>query len=380
MKKVSLVKKLGDLSVPLILGVIFALVWANVNYESYTNFWHLKIFGSISLDFLINDIFMVFFFALAGIEIVHALSKGGSLYPVKNAISNLFATFGGIVVPVIVFFVLNFFIGSAKYVNGWAIPTATDIAISLLFAHIIFGKRHPAVSFLIMLAVLDDAIGLAIIAGFYSDPASPVRLSMMLFVGLAVVIALIFNRMKVQSYWPYIFLAGTVSWVGMLSANLHPALALVFIVPFLPKNKPESQKHSPLVKFEKDWKFFVNYGLFFFGLANAGVKLTAVSELAVIVFLSLFIGKTLGIFAFAKLALLFNFHLPKGIKTAELFTLSMIASVGLTVSLFISSIAYIDVTLQDGAKMGALFSIFGGLLSLIVGKIFIKKDSKQNTN
>jgi NhaA family Na+:H+ antiporter len=369
----SIFKKAGDNSLPLILGIVLALVWANMDYDGYTAFWHNKIFGVVDLHFLVNDIFMVFFFALAGVEIVRALSPNGSLYPMKNAVSNLFATAGGVIVPAAVFFLLIYFFGHPKYSHGWAIPTATDIAISLLFARIVFGEKHPVVVFLIMLAVLDDAIGLAIIAVFYPDPSSPVRLVFFCFVLAAMLLAFIFNRMKIKPYLPYILIPGIISWFGMYKANLHPSLALIFILPFIPNKKVLPSDKTSLDKFEHNWKYFVSFGLVFFGLANAGVELTKVSDLAIIVFLSLLFGKTIGILGFAKLAGLLRFPVPAGIKTSELFIMSLIASVGLTVSLFISSIAYVDSELQDAAKMGALFSLLNGFTAVIAAKVLLRK-------
>lgn len=118
---------------------------------------------------------MVFFFAIAAVEIVQSLSPGGDLNPLKKAVNPLMATMGGVLGPVAVYLLLNSIIGSPEYLRGWGIPTATDIALAWLVARFVFGDKHPAVSFLLLLAIADDAIGLVIIAIFYPDPVNPVE-------------------------------------------------------------------------------------------------------------------------------------------------------------------------------------------------------------
>lgn len=374
MKKAA--ERICDLSLPLILGILVALIWANLGYESYSTLLHGKIIGNIDFHFLVNDVFLVFFFGLATVEIVHGLSPNGNLYPIKNTISNLCGAAGGVVMPAIIFIGLSFFFGHRDYYNGWAIPTATDVAVSLLFANLIFGKKHAAYSFLLLLAIADDVFGLAIIALFYPDPSSPVQLEYLGLVAVAIAIAWSFRKMNVKHYLFYIAIAGLIAWFGMMQAKLHPSLALVFIVPFIPHSKGLFEKKSSLDKFENKFKPFVDFGLFFFGLANAGVVLSSVSVLTFIVFISLFAGKTIGIFGMTKIATYFGFPLNKSIGNAELLVTCMIASIGLTVSLFISDIAYTDYHLKDAAKMGALFSLFSGFIALAVAKKFIKKKPK----
>lgn len=373
----KLITVMLELSIPLITGVIVALVWANSAPASYSHLIHTKLFLNVDLHFLINDIFMVFFFGLAGVEIMHSLLPGGHLNPLNKAVTPLMATLGGIVGPVLVFFIANAMFGEPAYARGWAIPTATDIAISWLVARLIFGAVHPAISFLLLLAIADDAIGLIIIALFYPDPLAPIDPIWLILVAVAMLIGWLLHRFHIMSYWPYILGAGILAWVGMLEAHLHPALALVFIVPFLPHqckcklgtSPMECNCVSPMIRFEKDFKMFVDFGLFFFGLANAGVEMTNVSALTVIVFLSLFIGKTVGIFLMAKLAGVFGFLLPKGVDNKELFVLSMVAGIGLTVALFVSGVAYIDPVLQGAAKMGALLSALISVIAIAVARL-----------
>lgn len=364
---------------------MIALIWSNVSPGSYYYFIHTPIWGTINFHFFVNDIFMVFFFGIAAVEIVNSLSPGGSLHPIKKAVTPLMATFGGIIGPILTFFLLNSFFGEDSFINGWGICTATDIALAWLLAKIIFGSNHPAVSFLLLLAIVDDAIGLVIIAIFYPDPSTPVEPIWLILVILGMLLAKFLNKRGVKSYLPYIFSAGIVTWIGMLNAHLHPALTLVFIIPFLPRQgmvEPFVDAHgisnapncSALHHFEKQISPFVDYGLILFGISNAGVAFSQISNLTWIIFGSLLIGKTFGISLFTWIATLMKFELPKGMEGKEVFLAAIIGGLGLTVSIFVAGSAYTDLTIQNAAKMGALFTIFIFVIAILLGKILkIKK-------
>ena len=356
---------LREFSIPLITGVVVALVWANIEPISYRAVVHTPLLGRVTLDFLVNEVFMAFFFGIAAVEITDSLLPGGSLNPPRKAVTPLLATAGGVVGPVGVYFLLNAMFGSPALVRGWGIPTATDIALAWLVARVAFGRTHPAVSFLLLLAIADDAIGLAIIAVFYPDPTHPVSLPPLLLAvaGMLVVVGL--RRFGVRNYWFYLLLGGTAAWVGLYRAHLHPALALVFIVPFMPHQRrpPEQpafdvreEEHSTLSTFEHEWKVVVDFGLLFFGLVNAGVQFAAVGPATWLVFLSLLVGKTTGIFCFAKAAKYARFPLPAGMTNCDLLLVSMTAGIGLTVALFVAGAAFTDPNTQGAAKMGALGS------------------------
>lgn len=367
---------LREFSVPLIAGVVIALIWANLTPESYHTFIEKPFFGTPSLHFVVNDLFMVLFFGIAAVEITQSCLPGGELHPLRKAINPLFATLGGVVGPVIVYLGLNALFGAPELIRGWGIPTATDIALAWLVARLVFGAGHPAVSFLLLLAVADDAIGLMIIAIFYPDPTVPTAPQWLFLTVAGMVTAYLLRGAKVRSYWPYVIVGGGLSWSGLFLAHLHPALALVFVIPFLP-HPPKEDKHlfeedphdlSPLARFEHEWKVVVDFGLFLFGLTNAGVAFASMGTATWLVLIALLAGKTVGIFAMGSLAVRLGFPLPAKVGNKELIVTGLVAGIGLTVALFVAGAAFVEPVLEGAAKMGALFSAGAALLALVAGR------------
>ena len=372
---------LQEFSLPLIAGVVAAVVWANLDHHSYEEMVHWSPLGEhshYSLHFVVNDIFMALFFGIAAKEITEAALPGGALNPPRKAISPLLGTLGGVLGPIGVYFAWVALSGASEIHNGWGIPTATDIALAWLVARMAFGPGHPAVSFLLLLAVADDALGLGIIAIFYPDPEHPAEPLYLGLVALAMLIAFGLRRAKVQSFWPYLLVAGTLSWFGLYAAHLHPALALVAIVPFMPAGTSDAglfaegrdgvERHDTLNEFEHTFKLPVDLGLFAFGLANAGVAFASVGAATWGVLLALIVGKTGGVFLFAFIGEKIGFPLPSGMSKRDLFVAGVTAGLGLTVALFVAGVAFTDMELQGAAKMGALMSALAAPLAIAAAR------------
>lgn len=383
----KLIHILQEFSLPLILGVVGAVIWANLSPHSYHEFLHFSLLGSwypfgeghpVNFHFVINDFFMAIFFGIAAKEITESCLPGGALNPPSKAINPLLGTIGGVLGPIAVFFAYVAMTGDDQIARGWGIPTATDIALAWLVAKLVFGKIHPAVSFLLLLAVADDAIGLGIIAIFYGDPQNPAVPSFLGLVALAMGMAFGMRKYGVKSFWPYLLGPGLLSWCGLFFAHLHPALALVPIVPFMPSAghdeglfAEESSGHNhndTLNNFEHFFKLPVDIGLFCFGIANAGVEFSSMGSATWGVFLGLLVGKTIGIFGFSAVGHFMGFKLPEGMNLRSLFLTGVIGGLGLTVALFVAGVAYTDATIMGAAKMGALFSAFIAPLAIILGK------------
>ena len=418
-------------SLLLILGALIALVWANVNPHSYHHvveypiwfnnwvgtdaaYW-LKNYGAdfhigsietakvLSFHYLVNDVLMAFFFAIAAKEVWEAIIlKNGSLRG-KKAATPLVATFGGMAGPIAVYLGIAYFLGSDTYdavSRGWAIPTATDIAFSYLVGRLVFGAGHPAVRFLLLLAIADDAAGLIILAIFYpSGELAPEFL--LLSLGAAIAVFILFNwlprrmdrgdQSRTRStwvreklgFWPYL-IAAAASWYGFQEAGIHPALGLLPIVPTIPHadrafgifSEAESYLTDLLNHIEHLLKHPVEVILFFFGLLNAGVEFSSLGSPTWLVLAGLLIGKPFGILFFGWLAAgPMRLGLPEGMRVIDLCVVGCVAAIGFTVSLFIAAVAFEPTTMlgpiavQEAAKMGALFSFVAAIISIIAGKL-----------
>ncbi len=407
-------------SVLLLAGAVLALFWANFSPHSYHDFVEFvlvddfiighahydedgKVHRTLTLHFLVNDVLMAFFFAIAAKEVWEAvIMENGSLRG-RKAATPLFATAGGMFGPIAVYLGLAALLGSDTYdavQRGWAIPTATDIAFSYVVGRIVFGAGHPAVRFLLLLAIADDAAGLLILAVFYPS-GEVVPAWLLLSVGAAVGVFLLFNWLPRHldrgdqlrrrstwvrerlSFWPYAA-AGALSWYGFQQSGLHPALGLLPIVPTIPHadrafgffSEAEVYLHDLLNHIEHILKYPVEIILFFFGLLNAGVEFSVISAPTWLVLAGLLIGKPIGIALFGWFAAYpLKLGLPKNMRTSDLFVIGLVAAIGFTVSLFIAAVAFEGgvvlegLSVQDAAKMGALLSFFAAVIAIIAGRL-----------
>jgi len=362
-----------EFAVPLISGVLIALIWANLSYGTYV------VMTQGTLHFVVNELFMALFFGIAAKEIRESFLPEGKLYPIRSAVNPLIATMGGVAIPALTFLVWTHLSDDPAIGPGWGIPTATDIALAWLVARVVFGKGHPAVSFLLLLAIADDGIGLAIIAIFYPDPNHPINPTWLGLVLLGMIMTHVMRKKKVTHYCAYLLLPAPISWYGLYAAHLHPALALVFLIPLMPHAKVDyglfvDTGHDTLSAFEHTFKKPVDIGLFAFGLTNAGVPFSSIGNVTWAVLMSLLVGKTVGVFGFGYLAHLCGMRLPKGINARILLVVGMNAALGLTVALFVAGVAFPPGELQGAAKMGALLSICAAPITIVMGRLLRVKE------
>lgn len=373
----------------LILGAAAGLIWANVDHPAYEALLHLPIWENdwigdphgahrlVTLHFLVNDMLMAVFFAIAGKEVWESFLPGGALSNPKKAATPLIATLGGVLMPALLYLGGAAAIGQmAEIGRGWAIPCATDIAFSYMVARLIFGAGHAAIPFLLLLAIADDAIGLMILAIFY--PQEEIRPLFMLLPVVAMAFCWLLRRLRVATFWPYLLIGGTISWLGFAFAGLHPALGFLPIIPMMPHEHVdiglfdwrEMEQKDTLNQFEHWWKNPVELILGAFGLLNAGVVLSSVAAPTYLVLGGLLLGKPLGIWGFGTLAAKgFNFGLPAGLRLRDLVTIGCAAAIGFTVALFVATVAFPAGPVQDAAKMGALGSFAAAFVTWIAAKI-----------
>jgi NhaA family Na+:H+ antiporter len=357
-----------DRSLLLVVGTVTALVWANLDHDAYASVAH-------HLHFWVNDVGMVFFFALAAKEVRESLLPGGPLASPREAMLPLVAAVGGMVVPAAIFLSLVSAFGPAGLSRGWAIPSATDIAFSAMVARAVFPAGHPAVPFLLLLAIADDALGLLLLAVFY--PSAPLQvMPLVLLMGVALAGAAALMRFGVRSFWPYVLGPGAASWAALYLGGVHPALAMVPVVAFMPHadrdrglfDLEKIHRTDTLSRFEHWWWTPVQFILLAFGVANAGVVVSTVGSGTYFVLAALLVGKPLGIVSFARMAVLAGARVPAGLTWPDALVVGVAASIGFTVALFFATAAFPAGSLLDQAKMGALLSFAAAPLTVLLAR------------
>jgi NhaA family Na+:H+ antiporter len=324
---------------------------------------------------------MVFFFAIATKEVFEATLPGGPLSSPRQAAVPLFAAVGGMVAPASFYLIGITLLGRPELHPGWAIPCATDIAFSYLVARIVFRTGHPAIPFLLLLAIADDALGLLILAIFY--PSGDVSLLHLVYLMVpALALAWGMRRFGVASFWLYLIGPGVLSWLALHEGGLHPALALVPIVPFLPHGKVvipalgkrPARRVDTMNDFEHWWHAPVQFVLMAFGLVNAGVLFSSVGPITWLIMASLIIGKPVGVVGTSWLAERLGFGRAPGLSYAALTVVGVAAGIGFTVALFFTTAAFRPGLVMDEAKMGALLSFLAAPIAIMAGRWLKVKD------
>jgi Na+:H+ antiporter, NhaA family len=407
----------------LLIAAVAALLWANSPFaDSYQEFWHAPLtFGAGAwvvarpLHFWINDGLMTIFFLVVGLEIRREMHEG-TLANLRVALLPLAAALGGVIVPALIYFSLS---GDGIARQGWAIPTATDIAFAVGILALL-GKSVPAALrvLLLALAVIDDIAAVIVIALFYSGGLA---YSGFLVAATGALLVLCWQRLGFRSAFAYV-LPGAVLWFGLLMSGVHPTLAGVILGLMTPTvlsdaggpplhdaaralrefgrraraHRRDVQelmpslrqlKHAqrellpPAVRVQTALHPWVAYGVMpLFALANAGINLTDLSidtaasrGIALGVFLALVIGKPLGILLASWTVVRVGWcRLPDEVNWRGIMVVGCLGGIGFTMSIFIATLAFADVALLGAAKLGVLAaSAVAGLLGLTLGYLFL---------
>ncbi len=376
------IKKESSAGVLLILVTVVALLLQNSFLsEFYNSFLHTHVeirFGDLQIAkpllLWVNDGLMAVFFFLIGLEVKREVMEGHLSSMGQIALPGI-AALGGMLVPALVFIAFNQ--GESFAMNGWAIPTATDIAFALGILSLL-GSCVPISLkiFLMALAIIDDLGAIVIIALFYTSELS----TMSIIIALVSLIGLfIMNRMGVARKAAYI-LVGIILWVSVLKSGVHATLAgvaLAFMIPLTSKDK-EGKKFSMAKEMEHDlhhWVAFMILPLFAF--VNAGVDLKGISidemfmPVPMGIMLGLFIGKQVGVFGFAWVTIKLGWaSLPKESNWMQFYGVAVLTGIGFTMSLFVDSLAYNDTQIYHYADKLAI--LLGSFLSAIVGYLILR--------
>ena len=368
----------------LLISAILALIISNSSFsylyfetlEKYI-FFGFNNFGlKLSVLHWINDVLMAIFFFFVTLEIKREFIQG-ELSNIKQAILPIIAAVGGMLVPALIYIYIN--LGNTETLNGWAIPSATDIAFSLGILSLL-GSRVPISLkvFLTALAIIDDLGAIVIIAFFYSGDLSIFYLTMML---LSFIALLVLNKFGFKTFFPYLII-GIALWHFTHESGIHATIAGVLLACTIPHRKKEKD-FSLLVKIEHAISPYVAFGIMpLFAFANAGVSLEGISFSSLLlpvplgILLGLFIGKQLGVFIFSYISIKFGFaQMPNNSNWFTLYGVGVLTGIGFTMSLFVGNLAFIDNTQYiDGVKLGVLS---GSLLSTLFGYFLILVTTKK---
>jgi NhaA family Na+:H+ antiporter len=376
------IKKESSAGILLIIATILALLLENSFMSTfYTSFLHTPVeirFGDLHIAkpllLWVNDGLMAVFFLVIGLEIKREVIEGHLSSLSQIALPGI-AALGGMIVPALIFIAFNR--GEDFSMNGWAIPTATDIAFALGILSLL-GKRVPISLkvFLMALAIIDDLGAILIIAFFYTSELSTMSITI---AAIALFILFIMNRMHIAIKSAYI-VVGIILWVSVLKSGVHATLAgvaLAFMIPLSSKDK-EGNSFSMAKEMEYDLHNWVVYMILpLFAFVNAGVDLKGISieEMAgpvpLGIMLGLFIGKQVGVFGFSWLAIKMGLaSLPKGSNWSLLYGVSVLTGIGFTMSLFVDTLAYNDTQIYHYADKLAI--LLGSFLSAIVGYLILR--------
>ena len=336
-----------------------------------------KDFGlKLSVLHWINDVLMAVFFFLVSLEIKREFVKGELSNP-KQAMLPIIGAVGGMVVPAAFYIIIN--IDDSTRLNGWAIPSATDIAFSLGVLSLL-GKRVPISLkvFLTALAIIDDLGAIIIIAFFYSGNIQITYLALM---AGAMFLLIILNRLNVRSFIPYL-IVGIFLWEFTHQSGIHATIAGVLLALTIPHNT-KREKNSLLLKLEHAISPYVAFGIMpIFAFANAGVSLegltfaTLLNPVPLGIVCGLFFGKQIGVFLFSYLSIYFKIaDKPNSSNWMSLYAVSILTGIGFTMSLFVGNLAFANnLEFSDGVKIGVLT---GSLLSTLCGYFLLLLASKK---
>ena len=368
----------------LLIAAIIALVISNSNFselyfgtlEQYL-FIGINNFGlKLSVHHWINDLLMAIFFFFVTLEIKREFIQG-ELSNLKKALLPIIGAVGGMVIPALVYVAINF--GNTETLNGWAIPSATDIAFSLGILSLL-GSRVPISLkiFLTALAIIDDLGAILIIAFFYSGDLSISYLSLIL---ISYIFLLILNKYGVKKFIPYCII-GAFMWYFTYKSGIHATIAGVLLASTIP-HRVKDKDYSLLIKLEHAISPYVAFIIMpIFAFANAGVSLEGLSLSSLLlpvplgILLGLFIGKQVGVMTFSFIAVkLGAAEMPDKASWLTLYGVSVLTGIGFTMSLFVGNLAFAEnIQYIDGVKIGVLA---GSLLSTVFGYFILLFSTKK---
>jgi NhaA family Na+:H+ antiporter len=345
------------------VGAVIALVWANTEPESYFQFAH-------ALAFPVNEIAMALFLALIAQELYESLMRGGALHAWQHRALPMLAALGGLIGSVAAFQLYIGFAHQQMLAAAWPVVAAVDIAAGYYVLRLIYPRRTAAVSFLLLLAVVTNVVAMTVVT--LQTPGFELHGSGLLVLLVAFASAGVLRRRRVKKFWPYWLVSGTLSWLALYWMGIHPALALIPIVPLLPHDPRAGEVFAdrdddhPVHHAEHEWNGVAQLALFLFGLVNAGVILRQFDTGTWAVVTAALIGRPLGIVGAVALGVAMGLRLPRRMTWYDVAVVALATTSGFTFALFLATAALPIGAVADQVKLGALLTAAGAVTTIWV--------------
>ena len=368
----------------LLFAAILALIISNGSFSGlyFSTLDKYILLGSkefglkLSVLHWINDVLMAIFFFFVSLEIKREFLQGELSNP-KQALLPIIGAVGGMAIPALIYIIVNY--SDSATLNGWAIPSATDIAFSLGVLSLL-GKRVPVSLkvFLTALAIIDDLGAIVIIAFFYSGN---IEIKYLIFMLVSVIVLIGLNKFKIKNFLPYL-VVGIFLWDFTHQSGVHATIAGVILALTIPHDI-KNNKESLLLKLEHGLSPYVAFGIMpVFAFANAGVSLegltyqTLLNPVPLGIVLGLFFGKQIGVFVLSYISIKLKVaDMPNNSSWSTLYAVSILTGIGFTMSLFVGNLAFANnIEYMDGVKIGVLT---GSLLSTLFGYFLLLLFSKK---
>ncbi len=348
------------------LGALIAFVWAQVAAESYFGF-------SIRASFLVNEVGMALFLGLVTQEIVDATRPGGALHHWRRWTLPVVASVGSVLGAWLAYLLYVQFKYETVLTSGWPVAVAVDIAAAYFLLKLIFPRHSAAYPFLLFTALVSNGVALVAIGLTHATAETTAWAPGLLLLALG--LAAVLRGWQVNSFWPYLVVCAPLAWFGLERSGLHPALALVPLVPFLPhrargmnflEDAPDATGH--VRRIEHEWAFVVQPVVFLFGLVNGGVQLSAYGTGTWALLVAALVGRPIGMLAAIGVACGAGWQLPKRMHWRELVVIAWATSAGFTMALFAATGMWAIGPLLGEAKLGALLSALGAPVALVLAR------------
>jgi NhaA family Na+:H+ antiporter len=348
------------------LGVATAMLWANTAPDAYFRFSH-------AWAFWVNEIGMAIFLALVAQDLYEAMLPGGELSHWHGWTASLLAAVGGIAGSVAAFLWFVDFQGEEVLRVAWPVVTGVDLAAGYYVMRLLYPRRHSAAALVLLAAAITDVMVMTVVT--LQAPEFRIHIGGVILMLLALGGAAVLRRRAVGGFSPYWLACGALSWFALYWVGIHPALALLPLVPLMPHAVrrhdlfTDESDSDPIHRGEHEWNGAAQVALFMFGMVNGGVILKHVDTGTWAVILAAILGRPAGILIALGLALAAGLRLPRGMRWPDLVVAALATTSGFTFALFLAATVLPIGAVAEQITIGALATAAGALVTVLAARL-----------